>query len=173
MGTSARLEKLKENVKKISKYFYWGIGLIVVGGITLILYNRMEKPISSILFFMGGFLMIYFYWIKWFKIPEQHPGWPPSISPCPDFLTLVMVPNAVAGTPPTPVCVDYVGISSNGRFQKSMPSDPVTGLPNGSDKTFIPNPPTSSSTSESTRLQLLCDKVRENGLTWTGVCTDV
>jgi hypothetical protein len=163
-------ETFQESLYNFSKKAYWVIGLGIVVGICYYLYNVAQKPIASILLFMGGFLLIYFYWIKWFKLPEQNPSWPPTVNPCPDYLSPVVVTPPGGGTP-TVVCKDYVGISSNGIFEKSAPGTTDT---NNANANFYPPSRAENTSNEDFSITMVnvCNNVRDSGLSWLGVCPE-
>jgi hypothetical protein len=120
------------SMRAAAKWAYWIIGLVVMGAVSYFFYNSLNKQIAGVLFFLAGVVALYFYWVKWFVIPERRPAWPPYITPCPDYLTQV-VPPATGGVPPTSYkCYDYVGVSrkTNGIAR----SDPSTTPSNDANK---------------------------------------
>ena len=160
--TDAQSESFKEKLYKFSKVLYWVIGLGIVVALCYYLYNVLQRPITSILLFMGGFMLVYFYWIKWFKLPEVSPNWPPTINPCPDYLTLVLINDPANPGTQKPICKDYVGISSNGLLQKSAPGS--TGITDPNSYIDV--------SAVKTNLEGVCEDVRRKGLTWMGVCAE-
>lgn len=167
---SSGSESFQDKLYNFTKKAYWVIGLGVVVGICYYLYNILQKPIASILLFMAGFILIYFYWIKWFKLPEQNPSWPPTINPCPDYLSAVVVPNPQGGGAAV-VCKDYVGISSNGLFEKSTSG--TTDTTNESGNFYPPQRSANMTDTEyATRMQTICTDVTNKGLSWLGVCPE-
>lgn len=108
-------------LRTFGKYVYWILGLALIIGISYFFYNKLNKPIAGILFFLSGILALYFYYVKWFVIPEKRPVWPPYQTPCPDYLTLM---NDVGTKLPdgTYKCYDFVGVSRNGRLKRADPN---------------------------------------------------
>jgi hypothetical protein len=109
------------NMRTVGKYAYWILGLAIIIGISYFFYNIINKPIAGVLFFLAGILALYFYYVKWFVVPEKRPSWPPYQTPCPDYLTLM---NGV-GTKLSDgsyKCFDFVGVSRNGRLKRADPS---------------------------------------------------
>ena len=61
-----------------------------------------ERPIAGILWLFFGFFLLYVMYFVYFPLGDQDSVWPPYISSCPDYLTLVAPYK----------CVDYVGLHS-------------------------------------------------------------
>ena len=95
--------------------------------------------------------------MKWFALPAKSGSWPPQITPCPDFLTLVD-PGAQSGISR---CLDYVGVSRNGRIKKADPSK-ATSQMSDSQYVFIVDR-TKGNTD-------LCGLAQAYGLTWSSIC---
>ena len=139
---SVKLAKQTKNtIMRIAKYVFWILGLILVGGSAYYLYNVMSRPVSGVLVFMGGMLALYFYYVKWFVIPLSRPAWPPYQTVCPDYLTPIspgynMTRDANGKDVAQPVnggkfkCVDFVGVSRNGKLKKVDPTALQTQLVN-------------------------------------------
>lgn len=121
-GNSAKL------MNSIARWTYTILGLIVVFYGSYYLFNKMERPIAGILYFIGATIAVYFYWVKWFMIPAQKPDWPPYQTICPDYLTPISPGygtdadgNQVPGKGPLK-CVDFVGVSQNGVLKIATPT---------------------------------------------------
>jgi hypothetical protein len=154
------------------KWAYWGIGIFGLLSICYILYNRFEKPVSAMLLFMGGWMLLMYYWVKWFKLTETTPAWPPFVAPCPDFLTLI-----VSETEATEAkCVDYVGIANPNAptpLKKASPSSIQSQINDPSY--FFSSPKTvrdANGVERKATVYDTCDRVREKGLVWSGVCPE-
>lgn len=120
---AAQWQKTLNDYKKKA---YWVIGLLIVGLVSVFYYNSLHKEVAGVLWFIGGFLILYYYWVKWFVIvPPADPDFNPGALACPDYLSVV--PNNIGlYTPSSPTqyfCVDYVGVSRNGGLKKTNPSD--------------------------------------------------
>ena len=147
-------------MRTVGKWAYWIIGILIIGYVSYFLYNVLMRPVSSILFFMGGVLALYFYYVKWFVIPDKKPEWPPYQTPCPDYLTL-MPGGGAAGS--SYKCIDYVGVSRNGRLKRADPRQITTQM-NLPDYYFLVNP-----REERGALQ---QRLMAYGLTWNSLFGD-
>jgi hypothetical protein len=163
---SVRVQKFKQFVWTWVKRLYWIIGTLGLLFGCYYLYNVMERPISSVLIFLIGILALYYYWVKWFVIPESDATWPPYQTVCPDYLTLVDAGNGTEANPAK--CMDFVGVSSNGGIQVSTPGN-AEAMKANSSYTFTIAPKTSAQTI-SQYTQALCQQVQDKGLSWTGKC---
>jgi hypothetical protein len=134
-------------------YLYWFLGLVAALGIAYVLY-KMNFQIAAVLVFLGAVIALFYYYVKWFQIPSNTATWPPTTTPCPDFLTLVS-PG---------VCMDFVGVSSNGRLKKS---NPTRSAEQGSDPQYAFKIDTSKGATTD-----LCQKASEYGLTWSSICPE-
>lgn len=137
-------------------YLYWIVGLGVTLGVCYYV-NSTNNQIASVLIFLGMILALYYYYVKWFALPAKNEKWPPYTTPCPDFLTLVD-PGAQSGISR---CLDYVGVSSNGRIKKADPSK-ATSQMNDSNFVFIVD--------RRKRNTDLCAVAQSYGLTWSSIC---
>jgi len=101
---------------------YWIVGLILVVGISYVLFNTYNRQVAGVLIFLGGILALYFYYVKWFLLDTEKAK--SGFSLCPDYLTPIS-PGLRGGQPDKNGvfrCVDFVGVSSNGLLKKSSPS---------------------------------------------------
>jgi len=131
--------------------------------------------ISGILFLIGCLTIFIIYGKRWFDPNGMYNTgtvqWPPVINTCPDFLTAYTMKisnGTVQG------CVDTIGVSRTGAFQKvpasgkpiaqvTGPYTTVNGTLNASLIDFFP-----INVSGETP-QALCDRLGAAGLTWDGV----
>lgn len=117
--------------KKASFNFWQGmksnlfviIGSAIIIMISYVYYNNMNKPTAGTLVFLGGFLALYYYYLKFFVVDSSRKDWPPYQSTCPDFLTLVPPGSGYLGSQDDFLCVDFVGVSINGGLKKSSPGN--------------------------------------------------
>lgn len=137
-------------------YVYWIVGFLVILGVSYQL-NKTNNQMAAIFVFLGLGLALYYYYVKWFAIPSKTQTWPPYTTPCPDFLTLVD-PGSQSGISR---CLDYVGVSSNGRIKKADPSKATLQM-NESQYAFIID--------RSKKNQDLCGLAQTYGLTWSSIC---
>jgi len=134
-------------------YLYWGLGLVADGAIAYLLYN-MNFQIAAVLVFLGAILALFYYYVKWFQLPSKNSSL--STTSCPDFLTLID-PGSSSGLAK---CMDYVGVSANGRLQQSDP----TNVDQQSDPNFVFTIDRSKPTTD------LCQSAASYGLTWASLC---
>ena len=147
---------------RIMKWVYWIVGLAFVCAVCYVLFNTLDRQIASVLVFLGGILVLYFYYVKWFIASAQRGTWPPYQTVCPDYLTPVSPGSdggmsGMGGQSGVVKCVDFVGVSRNGAFKKSSPSKVQESLQSDAHS-FTVNPKESPDTLKS-RLQTY-------GLTW-------
>ena len=122
--SNAAAKKWQETMLDIRKKSYWIFGLLILGFSAYFYYTGLKKPVAGVLWFLGGFIIIYYYWVKWFVLPTPpDPDLVTTAGSCPDYLSVV--PNNIGVyTPSTPTqyfCVDYVGVSRNGALKKMNP----------------------------------------------------
>lgn len=119
-SSSSTYKKLMAALTSIARYVYWIVGLGLVGYLAYFLYNTLQRPVAAVLLFIGGILALYFYYVKWFVVNAKNNQWPPYQTLCPDYLTPIPPGYGADGKPkPGPIkCVDFVGVSRNGRFKK-------------------------------------------------------
>jgi len=109
--------------KKLKSNLFWIVGIAVIFIISYAYYNNMNKPTAGTLVFIGGFMALYYYWIKFFVVDASKKDWPPYQSTCPDFLTLVPPGSGYVGDSKDFLCVDFVGVSINGGLKKIKPEE--------------------------------------------------
>ena len=131
--------------------------------------------ISGVLFLIGASTLFIIYGKRWFDPNGLYNTgtitWPPVINTCPDFLTAYTVKTGggdVAG------CIDTIGVSRTGAFQRAPSGGPVQQVPgpyttnnNGVlNATLIDFFPINVSNESP---QALCDRLGSYGLTWDGI----
>ena len=159
-----------EGLKRWMKRIYWVVGIIGLLYFCYILFTRNQQ-IASVLVFLSGFIALYFYYVKWFVIPDRIPNWPPYSTPCPDFLTLVE-PGDGATVPGK--CMDFVGVSVNGVLKPTSVAK-VDGDRNDPSYVFSiarKYKDTATGQIKDTSLTDICEEVRSHGLTWMSLCPD-
>jgi hypothetical protein len=121
--TSAK--KWAETMKSIKKNGYLITSVLLTLGLSYFFYSSLNRPVAGVLWFIGGGLIFFYYWIKWFVTqPPPDPDFMTGINACPDYLS-VIPNNSGMYSPATPTqyfCVDYVGVSRNGGLKKMDPS---------------------------------------------------
>lgn len=110
MSDTSAERKVSAALGKVAKYAYWILGFLLIGGVSYFFYNTLQRQITSVLFFVCGVIILYFYYVKWFVVPEQKPDWAPYSTPCPDYLTVM---SGTSGNMPGQAykCFDFVGVS--------------------------------------------------------------
>ena len=140
-------------------------------GIGCYLLYKQGKQIESVLILLIGWSAIFYYWIKYFKIPSMtaQTQWPPFVSTCPDYLTLVS-PNVTGAT--TATCMDFVGISMkpSAMFKADPNNIPTVSDPNFHYYSFVVETPSSTGNDATQVLADNCAAVKARGLTWIHVC---
>ena len=125
--STVNAKKWSETIKSLQRKAFWVLGLLLVGFTAYFYYSGLNRPVAGVLWFIGGFLILYYYWVKWFVInrsvdPDFNPG---DVGACPDYLSVVPN-NSGLYRPRTPTqyfCVDYIGVSRNGGLKKINPSE--------------------------------------------------
>jgi hypothetical protein len=165
------MKRVKAFIYLWTKRLYWIIATIGIIGICMMLFKQ-NKQVAAVLVFLGGLMAAYFYYVKWFVIPDSRPGWPPYVTPCPDFLTLMDPGDPSKGKAAR--CVDFVGVSANGMLAKTDVTSAGEVSRSGSSnkvfevKTTAVDPETNTVKPASKRE--LCDSVELYGLTWLSMC---
>ncbi len=164
----------RSDLRNVLKWVYWIVGILSIVAICYVLYNKFEKPVSAILLFMGGWMLLMYYWVKWFKLTEKRPDWPPFITPCPDFLTLLVSESTTGGAK----CVDYVGIADPKAADPLRKASPSSINVQKTDPQFyfqVKSTVTDSQTNQPRKATAyeLCNQAKLRGLVWSGVCEEV
>jgi len=152
---------------RILEQVYWFVGAFLLG-IGIYITWKKNKQVEAVLLTIIGTAALFYYWIKWFKIKSKGNLWPPYITSCPDYLTLVS--GDVTGDS-KPVCMDFVGVSRQPNvFKKANPSL----IPQAADpdyQSFIfTMPARPANIDDASFNNLVCLNVQSKGLTWFGVC---
>lgn len=117
----------------IQKKAYWVIGLVLLFLSAYIYYTGFNKPVAGVLWFIGGFLILYYYWLKWFVLPQPiDADLYFGTNACPDYLSAL--PNNSGLYAPTSrtqyFCVDFVGVSRNGGIRQTSPKNVQSDINN-------------------------------------------
>ena len=160
MAFSPATMKVLENVYWVVSVFMLGIGVYIIW--------KQNKQIEAVLLTIIGLTAIFYYWIKWFKVKSKDDIWPPYVSPCPDYPTLVS-PQTTGGA--DAVCMDFVGVSRQPLVFKKAKANQI---PQASDADFEEfvfrlDKRNGSMTPEDYN-KAVCLKVQSKGLSWSGVC---
>jgi hypothetical protein len=171
---------IQEFLDKVAFYAYWILGMLLVGGGSYYLYNRMNKQVAGVLVFMAGVIALYFYYVKWFLGPDTK--WPPIVTTCPDFLTHAGTYDGT-GTDAGKkfvYCKDYVGVGSSikkdgtgiGETNKISSFSTGRAAATAGYAFEIPITVTGTGTSakESIDAGTVCSEVKSKGLTWMSYC---
>ena len=123
-----------ETLLSIQRWSYWIVGLLVLGFTAYFYYSALDRPVAGVLWFLGGFIILYYYWVKWFVIKQKaDPDFNPAATgACPDYLSLIP-PTSGLYKPTSPTqyfCVDYIGVSRNGKLLKTKPSNIAKDIKN-------------------------------------------
>jgi hypothetical protein len=92
----------------------------------------LNRPVAGALFFVGGAVTLYYYYIKWFVLDASpDPDFISGEQACPDYLSLVPSDGERPYIPSSPTqyfCVDFVGVSANGVLKKTTPKALSTNI---------------------------------------------
>ena len=124
-------KKWAHTIRDIQKKSYWVIGLLLLGFSAYFYYTGLNKPVAGVLWFLGGFLIWYYYWVKWFVMDQPlDPDFNTASGACPDYLSVI--PNNSGLYMPTSktqyFCVDFVGVSRNGGIHRMNPKKVSTQI---------------------------------------------
>ena len=160
MGFAPATKRLLERIYQFLTPLLLGIGVYVV--------YKQGKQIEAILLALVGCAAIFYYWIKFFKMPpsEANDVWPPFVSTCPDYLTLVTSPQSGES-----YCMDFVGVSLKPEvMRRANPQNlPTAADPDFESFVFRVQGATSNA-DPSDKTKELCSAVRRRGLTWAHIC---
>jgi hypothetical protein len=126
------------------KWCYWILFTMAHLYICYWLFSN-RRALAGILWLVVGFILLFIMYAVFFPSGDPESKWPPYISSCPDYLTLIG-PNA---------CVDYVGLHS--RLKTADPSNP----PVITDSTYVFDASGSTATKAS--------RAQQYGLSWEGI----
>jgi hypothetical protein len=161
MGFSPATMAILEKVYWILGSFFLGMGIYLTW--------KQSKQVEAVLLTVIGFAALFYYWVKWFKVQAKSLGsWPPYISPCPDYLTLVS-PQTTGST--SAVCMDFVGVGKQPNvFKRTDPNQ----IPQASDADFGSHVFTldkqGADQAPDAYNAVICAQVQSKGLSWIGVC---
>ena len=130
VNTTAQARKWERTLHNIKYFAFWTLSILIVGGFSYFYYSYLMRPVAGALFFLGGAIIVYYYYIKWFKLPPPiDPDFKPGEQACPDYLTLIppgeLYPTERDGSY---FCVDFVGVSQNGRLMRTTPKNLVRDI---------------------------------------------
>jgi hypothetical protein len=116
-------KKWAATLDDIKKKAYWVVGALLVFGISYFYYSGLNRPVAGVLWFIGGGVILFYYWIKWFLSPvPPDPDFNPGTLACPDYLSVVPPGEFYRPTSKSQYyCVDYIGVSRNGKLKKMNP----------------------------------------------------
>lgn len=157
------------NLNNINWYLvlYWLFAIVFLMGTVSQLFPMGAT--RAAIYGVGALLILIFYGYRWFgSNPDNNKGkWPPVINTCPDYLTYVpsLPGDDVQG------CVDLIGVSANGSFKRSLPSEIIEGgtLSSNQINQVIPFTSEDVATEDDDTIQTICNLCRRMGLTWEGV----
>jgi len=166
-----RLMGLSPETKKLTERVYQFLAPVLVGLGCYVVYKQ-GKQIEAVLLLLIGWSAIFYYWIKYFKLPsiDAQKPWPPFLSTCPDYLTLVS-PESTGDS--KAVCMDFVGISTkpNTMYKANPNSIPQKNSnPDYNYYTFVVETPSSTGSDPTLVKNNNCSNVKARGLTWAHVC---
>jgi hypothetical protein len=157
------------NLDKVNWYlvFYFLFAIIFLVGTTMKLFEM--GPTRAVIYCVGALLVLIFYGYRWFGKGASAPlgKWPPTINTCPDYLTYVpsLPGDDVQG------CVDMLGVSTNGSFKRTLPSEIIDGgnLASTQINQVIPFTSEDVTPGDTNTIQTICNRCQRMGLTWEGV----
>lgn len=110
--------------KNVSKWVYVLVALILIFVISYYFYTTLQRPVAGTLWAVGAGILFFYYYVKWFIVRsplDSHLR--PGNQSCPDYLSMVPPGNLYTASSPTQYrCVDYVGVSRNGKLKKADPA---------------------------------------------------
>ena len=152
---------------KILEKIYWFIGAFFLGMGVYVTWKK-SKQVEAVLLTIIGTAALFYYWIKWFKVDNTPELWPPYITSCPDYLTLVS--GDVTGDSQA-VCMDFVGVSRQpNMFKVTDPAKIVQATDSDYQSHIFVMPTRREGMSDEAFNTLLCTTVQSKGLSWFGVC---
>ena len=131
---------------QFAEWIYWIGSVIAVLSISVALF-KTQRPIAAMVWSIAGLMMVYIFYAIFFPASTKAETWPPYISSCPDYLTLLR-PNQ---------CVDFVGLNS----PLLIKSDPAHPPPASAGSKVIFD--SSGSSAQKTA------RAQQYGLSWEGI----
>jgi len=166
MGFAPATKKLLERIYQFVAPLLLALGVYVV--------YKQGKQIEAILLALIGCAALFYYWIKFFKMPatEANDVWPPFVSTCPDYMTLISPYATGASDATESYCVDFVGVSLKPELMKKSNPDnpPKESDPDFESRVFRLKGLVSTDPRVADKTKELCDMVRRRGLTWAHIC---
>ena len=149
----------------LSFYLYLFLVIASVIGGTYYFF-RLNNTITGSIYLIGSIVISAYFGSRWFLPSGVRTGgkWPPVINVCPDFMSLVTLTPAPVGTAasvPETVCVDTIGIYSNGITKWT----PGSTSENTIFRLYTKQDP-------AVRLKSLCDQCIAKNVTWEGFYTE-
>lgn len=143
---------------ELSFIFFLLISMATILGSVYINFQS-QKYLSAVILGIGFLIIsivygLYSYTPSGDLIKEVKGGtWPPKINVCPDFLSVITIGGS-------PKCIDPIGVGKLSKWNN--------GSNTGDSYVFD----LLLSMTGQSRIDALCSKCRELGLTWEGVCLD-
>jgi len=138
------------------------LGSIAFGVVGIMYFNNNQQYIAMGIFIPLTLIILIVYGNRWFgpqgSANAKLSKWPPQINTCPDYLTYYKLTDSTGKS--TNGCIDLIGISTNGGFQKVSDASDIKSATNTSN--FFPLLLGESRAA-------LCGRLRRAGLTWEGV----
>jgi hypothetical protein len=139
------------------------VSLVLILG-TFFIYFTQGKPAPAALVSLGFLAASITFGVRWFPGGSfslgggVQPGakWPPTLSVCPDYLTLIHVSG-------TPYCIDQLGVSRRNGTTTGM----TKYVEGATDTASLFN--LSMNTSGEARIAALVSECQAKGVTWEGV----
>jgi hypothetical protein len=154
------------NGKKItfSLVAYVLFSIAVMGGGLYYLYSP-ETLARTVIFAIGGILVLVFFGMRWFGEEDAGPiFWPPTVNTCPDYLTYA--PELSGGA----ACVDMMGVSVSAGGLRKVEKSELASLQKGNQaKVFEYTGADVANSKTAEDMQAICDRCRNAGITWEGV----
>jgi len=134
VNTTAQARKWERTLNHIKYITFWTFSILIVGGFSYFYYSYLMRPVAGALFFLGGAIIVYYYYIKWFLLkPAIDPDFRPGDQACPDYLTLIPPGDLYrAERDGGYFCVDFVGVSKNGKLMRTTPKTLARDIKNPS-----------------------------------------
>jgi hypothetical protein len=124
VNTTAQARKWERTLNNIKYFTFWTLSILIVGGFSYFYYSYLMRPVAGSLFFLGGAVIVYYYYIKWFLLkPRDDPDFKSGDQTCPDYLTLIPPGDLYQERDGGYFCVDFVGVSQNGRLMATSPKN--------------------------------------------------
>jgi len=138
------------------------VAIFVIGGGTFYFFSSSQL-LTALLFFVGTLVSFIIFGKKWFdssnSIFSKTPvSWPPTINSCPDYL--VSYKRTLQDGSIEETCIDLVGVSKNGALK-------IFNKSGNDDNQFFSLK--TNSTDSNARMNELCQRAIQNGLTWEGI----